>query len=282
MSIKQKIRRVLLTAAAVVVCHVACAQYYSWGADPARFRWMQAKGEKTNVIYPQHTQQIGLSTLYFTDRMRPYIDYGFKLPALNLPFVVHPENMQSNGLVMWLPKRVEFLSTPAIDGYSMPWIKQLVAHEYRHAVQYNNLNVGVVKFLSYLLGQQGSTVGLIFMPIWMIEGDATMCETEASSFGRALQPRFTLEYRAMGDIVNKYRNSDKFFCGSYRDFIPDHYQLGYQLVAHGNELTGRVMANDMADYGPRQPWMIIWRMQRLFGFNKEQLFDSTFSSLTNF
>ena len=282
MSIKQKIRRVLLTAAAVVVCHVACAQYYSWGADPARFRWMQAKGEKTNVIYPQHTQQIGLTTLYFTDRMRPYIDYGFKLPALNLPFVVHPENMQSNGLVMWLPKRVEFLSTPAIDGYSMPWIKQLVAHEYRHAVQYNNLNVGVVKFLSYLLGQQGSTVGLIFMPIWMIEGDATMCETEASSFGRALQPRFTLEYRAMGDIVNKYRNSDKFFCGSYRDFIPDHYQLGYQLVAHGNELTGRVMANDMADYGPRKPWMIIWRMQRLFGFNKEQLFDSTFSSLTNF
>ena len=282
MSIKQKIRRVLLTVAAVVVCHVACAQYYSWGADPARFRWMQAKGEKTNVIYPQHTQQIGLSTLYFTDRMRPYIDYGFKRPALNLPFVVHPENMQSNGLVMWLPKRVEFLSTPAIDGYSMPWIKQLVAHEYRHAVQYNNLNVGVVKFLSYLLGQQGSTVGLIFMPIWMIEGDATMCETEASSFGRALQPRFTLEYRAMGDIANKYRNSDKFFCGSYRDFIPDHYQLGYQLVAHGNELTGRVMANDMADYGPRKPWMIIWRMQRLFGFNKEQLFDSTFSSLTNF
>ena len=114
------------------------------------------------------------------------------MPALNLPFVVHPENMQSNGLVMWLPKRVEFLSTPAIDGYSMPWIKQLVAHEYRHAVQYNNLNVGVVKFLSYLLGQQGSTVGLIFMPIWMIEGDATMCETEASSFGRALQPRCTL------------------------------------------------------------------------------------------
>ena len=282
MSIKQKIRRVLLTAAALIACHVACAQYYSWGADPARFRWMQAKGENTNVIYPQHTEQIGLTTLYFTDRMRPYIDYGFSLPPLEIPFVVHPANMQSNGLVMWLPKRVEFLSTPAIDGYSMPWIKQLVAHEYRHAAQYNNLNVGVVKFLSYLLGQQGSTIGLIFMPLWMMEGDATMCETEASSFGRALQPSFTLEFRAMGDIANKYRNPDKFFCGSYRDFIPDHYQLGYQLVAHGNELTGRVIADDMADFGPRKPWLIIWRMKRLFGFNKKQLFESTFSSLTDF
>ena len=282
MSIKQKIRRVLLTVAAAVVCHVACAQYYSWGADPARFRWMQAKDENTNVIYPQHTEQIGLTTFYFADRMRPYIDYGFRLPPLEIPFVVHPANMQSNGLVMWLPKRVEFLSTPAIDGYSMPWIKQLVAHEYRHAAQYNNLNVGVVKFLSYLLGQQSSTIGLIFMPLWMIEGDATMCETEASSFGRALQPSFTLEFRAMGDIANKYRNPDKFFCGSYRDFIPDHYQLGYQLVAHGNELTGRIMADDMADFGPRKPWLIIWRMKRLFGFNKKQLFSSTFNHLTDF
>ncbi len=279
------IRRVLLTMAALVVCHVASAQYYSWGADPARFRWMQAKGERSNVIYPQHTQQIGLTTLYLTDRMRPYIDHGFKLPPLDLPFVVHPENMQSNGLVMWLPKRVEFLSTPAIDGYSMPWIKQLVAHEYRHAAQYNNLNVGVVKVLSYLIGQQSSTIGLVFMPLWMMEGDATMCETQASSFGRALQPRFTLEFRAMGDIANKYRNTDKFFCGSYRDFIPDHYQLGYQLVAHGNELSGRIMANDMASYGPRKPWTIVsenWRMKRLFGFSTTQLFRSTFQSLTDF
>ena len=35
-------------------------------------------------------------------------------------------------------RQVEFLTSPAIDGYSMPWYKQLVAHEYRHAVQYNN------------------------------------------------------------------------------------------------------------------------------------------------
>ena len=279
------IRRALLTVAALVVCHIASAQYYSWGADPARFRWMQAKGEKSNVIYPQHASQIGLTTLYFTDRMRPYIDYGFTLPPLDLPFVVHPENMQSNGLVMWLPKRVEFLSSPAIDGYSMPWIKQLVAHEYRHATQYNNLNVGVVKFLSYLLGEQSSTIGLLFMPLWMIEGDATMCETEASSFGRAKQPSFTLEYRAIGDIVGKYKNIDKFFCGSYRDFIPDHYQLGYQLVAHGNELAGRVMANDMAAYGPRRPWTLVsngWRMNKLFGFTPKKLFASTFQNLTDY
>lgn len=268
----------------VAVQHVS-AQYYSWGADPARFRWMKAQTERSTVIYPLHAQQIGRTTLYFNEVLKPHIGYGFTLPALDLPFVVHPENMRSNGLVMWLPKRVEFLSTPAIDGYSMPWLKQLTAHEYRHAVQYNNLNVGVVKFLSYLMGQQSSTIGLIFMPFWMMEGDATMFETQTSSFGRGLQPRFTLEFRAMGNIVEKYRNSDTFFCGSYRDFIPDHYHFGYQMTSYGNEITGRVMANDMAAYGPRKPWMIIsegWRMKRLFGFNSNQLFKMTFKSLSEF
>lgn len=279
-----KIKFSFLTLIFTISVITSYAQYYSWGADPARLKWTESKTDHTRVIYPTSAEQIGLTTLYFTKCMYPYINYGFTLPPLNLPFVVHPENMNSNGLVMWLPKRVEFLSTPAIDGYSMPWIKQLVAHEYRHAAQYNNLNVSYIKFLSYFLGEQSSTIGLVFLPLWMMEGDATMCETQASSYGRALQPRFTLEYRAMGDIANKYRNADKLFCGSYRDFIPDHYQLGYQMVAHGNELSGTVMANDMAAYGVRHPWTFIsegWRMKYLFGFSTSSLFRKTFSNLYN-
>lgn len=280
-----KIKFSLLTLLFAMSAMISFAQYYSWGADPARLKWKESKALQASVIYPENAERIGLTTLYLTKQMRPYINYGFTLPPLDLPFIIHPENMSSNGLVMWLPKRVEFLSTPAIDGYSMPWLKQLVAHEYRHAAQYNNLNVGFIKFLSYLLGEQSSTIGLIFMPLWMMEGDATMCETQASSFGRALQPSFTLEYRAMGDIANKYRNNDKLLCGSYRDFIPDHYKLGYQMVAHGNDLAGKIMANDIASYGPRHPWTIIsegWRMKNLFGFSTNKLFTLTFSSLYDF
>ena len=142
------------------------AQFYSWGADPARFKWKKITSERSTVIYPQHVEQIGLATHSLTEVLKPSIAYGFELPPLDLPFIVHPENMRSNGLVMWLPKRVEFLSSPTIDGYSMPWLKQLTAHEYRHAAQYNNINVGFIKFLSYLLGEQSSTIGLVFMPLW--------------------------------------------------------------------------------------------------------------------
>lgn len=279
------IRYIVLLVIALCCVEQASAQYYSWGADPAHFKWNKAITDQSTVIYPSHVEDIGLTTLSLTDQLKPTIAYGYNLPALDLPFVVHPENIRSNGLVMWLPKRVEFLSSPAIDGYSMPWLKQLTAHEFRHAVQYNNVNVGFIKFLSYLIGEQSSTIGLIFMPFWIMEGDATLFETQVSSFGRGKQPRFTLEFRAMGDIVNKYRNSDKFFCGSYRDFIPDHYQLGYQMVSFGNELVGRNIANDLAEYGPRHPWTIVstsWRMNKLFGFNENKLFELTFNDLVSY
>lgn len=284
MSLNKVVKYLILTVLAVVATSEATAQYYSWGADPLGLKWMKGSTPNVEVIYPKSASQIGHTTLFYADRLNPYISYGYKLPALDLPFVIHPENMKSNGLVMWLPKRVEFLSSPSIDGYSMPWLKQLVAHEYRHAAQYNNLNVGFVKALSYILGQQSSTIGLIYMPLWMMEGDATLYETQSSSFGRGRQPRFTLEYRAMGDITNKYRNSDKFFCGSYREFIPDHYQMGYQMVLYGNQLAGRQMANEMAAFGPRHPWNIIegLRMKKLFGFSSKQLFNKTFDHLTDF
>ena len=285
MPVRRKIKYLIFTVLAALAFQHTTAQYYSWGADPLGLKWMKGSTPNVDVIYPISTSQIGHTTLYFADRLNPHISYGYELPALNFPFVIHPENMKSNGLVMWLPKRVEFLSSPAINSYSMPWLKQLVAHEYRHSAQYNNLNVGAVKVLSYILGQQSSTIGLIFMPLWMIEGDATLFETQASTFGRGRQPRFTLEFRAMGDIVDKYRNSDKFFCGSYRDFIPDHYQLGYQMVRYGNQLAGEQMANRIAHYGPRHPWTIIAenrRMRRLFGFSPHQLFQKTFDDLTNF
>ena len=160
---------ILLAICVLLVAERAHAQYYSWGVDPTSYRWRQMKSEKYRVIYPDTAQIVGEKMMHYLDAVSNDISFGYKYPQMSIPFVVHPANMLSNGLVMWLPKRVEFLSTPEADGYSMPWIKQLIAHEYRHAVQYNNLNRGLIKALSYVIGQQSSTIGLLFMPLWMMK-----------------------------------------------------------------------------------------------------------------
>lgn len=274
----------ILLLAGIILPESSSAQYYSWGTDPATFRWRQMRAQLYRVVYPDTAQNIATRMMYYLDAVSPDIDYGYRHPQMSIPFVVHPANFRSNGLVMWMPRRVEFISTPATASYSMPWTKQLIAHEYRHAVQYNNLNRGVVKVLSYVIGQQSSTIGLVFMPLWMMEGDAVMTETEMSSYGRGLQPSFSMAYRAYGAEINETKNIDKWFCGSYKDFIPDHYALGYMMCRHGFNTFGRVLGDDVAWLTSRRPYMILsssWVLKKLYGISTPRLFHDTFQALNN-
>ena len=265
----------------------AVAQYYSWGAD-APMRWQQLRGEGVRVIAPDTTEAIARRVLHYVEAARPYIGAGFSRGAMAVPFVLHPENMESNALVMYLPKRVDYLTAPAAESYSMPWWKQLVAHEYRHAVQYNNLNRGVPRVLSWLLGEQGSVTSLLFMPLWALEGDAVMNETAMSTFGRGLQPSFSMAYRAIGEGVGlsykgkKRKNIDRWFCGSYRDYIPDHYALGYQLSAYAYDRYGENVWDKVGRYAVRNPYLFATThvgLKRFYNTTTNELFYNTFEQL---
>ncbi len=271
----------------LVLCFVvfarqsAKAQYYTWGSD-APMKWSTIRTPDVRMIYPDTLTGVARRTLYYILAEQPSISYGFSHGPMRIPFVLHPENFQSNGLVMYLPKRVEFLTSPAIEGYSMPWYKQLVAHEYRHAVQYNNLNRGVIRVLSYFLGQQGSTIGLLCMPIWAMEGDAVMSETMASSFGRGLQPSFSMGYRAIGNVGADRRNPDRWFCGSYLDYIPDHYELGYQVCSYAYARYGENIWNKVTRFGARNPYMLATTRIALGKYYKtdaRSLFRASFNEL---
>ena len=277
-------RYIVVVCALLACAYTASAQYYSWGADPTYMRWNKLKGDKIDIIYPDTARTIGYKMMCYTKAIQPHVGFGFNHGPMKIPFVIHPENFSSNGLVMWLPKRVEILSSPATSGYSMPWLKQLAAHEYRHAVQYNNLNRGFVRVFSYILGEQSSTIGLLFMPLWAMEGDAVLSETSMSSFGRALQPSFTMHYRALGDFSKGKRNLDKWYCGSYREFIPDHYKLGYQITAYANTKYDENIWNKIVRYAVRNPYVIFTTpvaMKRYYKTTTNNLLRETFADLNN-
>ena len=280
-----RVGTVFLLLAALVVCRPASAQYYSWGADAPSFRWRSLGGNSFRVIYPDTLGHVARQSAYYISAVQPDISHGFRFGAIpDMPFVMHPENFQSNGLTMWMPKRIEYLAIPDVSDFSMPWHKHLTAHEYRHAVQYNNLNRGVVRVLSWFLGQQGSTVGLLFLPLWVLEGDAVMFETQTSTYGRGLQPSFTLTYRALGREVLARRNPDKWFCGSFRDFVPNHYNLGYQLVSYSYERYGDSLWSDVGRYGVRNPYVFFTvhtALKKYAGTTVNRLFRDTFSELND-
>ncbi len=262
----------------------ADAQYYSWGADRASLRWSKIKGERFDVVYPDSAELPARALTRYVEAVQPYISYGFNAPPLDMPFVVHPDNMHSNGMVMWAPKRIEILSTPDADSYSMPWLKQLSAHEYRHAVQYNNLNQSTLKWLTYLLGEQGATIGLLFPPLYAIEGDAVMAETEFSTYGRGLQPSFTMAYRAMGDETANPKSVAKMQCGSYLEYIPDHYRLGYQLLSYANDKYEENVLSRTLWYSARNPYFIVpydIALKKYYDTSTDKLIVESFTTLNS-
>ena len=120
MQLRQFIISILIILCGIFTAEPLTAQYYSWGADSPSFRWRQMKTKEYRVIYPDTTQQIASRMMYYLDAVKDDISYGYRHPQMSIPFVVHPSNFRSNGLVMWMPRRVEFLSTPEVNGYSMP------------------------------------------------------------------------------------------------------------------------------------------------------------------
>jgi hypothetical protein len=222
------------------------AQYFTLGADPASVRWNQVRTENFRIIYPN---TLDSQALYIANAYEHI--YGPGAASLGVkprkwPVILHNRTVISNAVVPYAPKRIEMVTTPPQDNYAQSWIDQLILHEYRHAVQYTAVNRGFTRALSFVFGQQAvpAVMGL-FVPFWFIEGDAVVMETALSQTGRGKVPSFEMKLRAQFLEKGIYFY-DKAVNGSYKNFIPNHYELGYQLVGHtrvqyGPETWSRVM-----------------------------------------
>jgi hypothetical protein len=296
-----KAKRYSLALLAILWAVSAGAQYYDWGPSPASVKWRTIKTPDLKLIYPRDFETNARRVMWYLDTVRTHMDYGFRYGAMRTPVVLHTQNTQGNGMVMWAPKRIELLAAPAAS-YSEPWLKQLVIHEYRHNVQYNNLRRGLTRPLMWLLGQQIAFLPVGQFSIFILEGDATMAETEFSAFGRGLQPSWTMHYRAVagnarGDtglrgkdrkseaVGSRAYSGDYWFSGSFRDYVPNHYQLGYQMVRWSYDRFGKSVWDDVAHYVARNPQFVVpmtFGLERHYGLNETGLFRETFADLNSY
>lgn len=278
-------RTIMLLAAVVLLAgcpQTGRAQYYNTGQSPASLRWKSVGNDSLKVVFPDGFGRQAHRMLFYMDTVRSSIAYGYPLPPLKTPVLMTTENFFSNGLAMLAPRRIEIGGIPAIDTYSEPWLKQLATHEYRHMVQYGNINRSTVKVFGYLFGQQAPLLATGLLPFWFIEGDAVMSETQMSSFGRGLQPSFTMHYRALGDEILQGGNPDKWFCGSYRDYVPSHYELGFQLVSYADRKYDEYIGAGITRYTSDYPIFIFTTqlaLRKYYGTSTRNLFRETFSAL---
>jgi hypothetical protein len=259
------------------------AQYYSNGQESFSIRWLEYSTDRYRLIYPERNGIDARRVSEVLDVSYDALHYGFSRRAARLPILLHTQNLHSNGMVVWTPRRSELITTPPTETFAVPWLKQLTVHEYRHVVQMSNLDRGVTRWMYYLLGEQALGASAAFLSKWYLEGDAVLAETALSTYGRALQPEFTLAYRALLANADVDRFPlDKWFCGSYRDVLPNHYYYGYQMVNAGYKRYGVDMWEQVYEYIARRPYLIVPRpiaFRKYYGTSSGKLFRETFGEL---
>lgn len=210
------------------------------GAHPAR-RWSQIHTDTARVIFPAGLDSSAQRVAAIVHRLaaaRPY-SLGGQLKKINI--VLQHQTTIPNAYVGLGPYRSEFYLTPPAQNFdqgSIPWTDQLALHEYRHAQQFNNFNHGLSRLMRVLFGQEGYALAInAAIPDWFYEGDAVYLETQLTRQGRGRIPLFTNAFPSLWKAGKDY-SWMKIRNGSLKDYVPDHYELGYLMVNYGREKYG--------------------------------------------
>lgn len=260
-------------------------QFYNTGSAPFSVRWRQINTQSFNVIFPNENENTAsYLASYLTQTISLNNDWYDSIKSKPVNIILYNQNVLSNGYVTLAPKRMELITVPNQDSYSQPWIEQLAIHEYRHVIQLHTLNQGFTKGLSFLLGEivPGGVSG--FLPLWYLEGDAVVAETALSYTGRGREPGFSKEIKAIELQQEKRFSYDQAYLGSYKYYTPDHYKYGYQMVAYAYSNFGTNAFNQTLKTVAKRPFIIApfyYGLKRNTGLSKTQLYDSTFSYLSN-
>jgi hypothetical protein len=257
-------------------------QFYEYGQDAGLLKWYQFKTAHYTVIHPGGVDSLARAFALRLEHYYPYLGKPLDHHSSNMPVIVHNESSFSNGVFVWAPRRLEIFTNPDPNGYNQDWLTQLALHEGRHAVQIDKLNQGFTKGLYYLAGEQAVGAMAVFLPYWYLEGDAVDSETRLSVTGRGRQPSFEMGIKAQLLEAGKLWSFSKATMGSYRDYIPNYYQLGYLMIRHGRRTYGDQFWIDFQQYAARKPYLLnpTWFSMKQYGFSSKKQFYK--EALTNY
>ena len=222
----------------------------NFGGNPASIKWYQVNTDRARVIFPEgidsQANRIANIIKLLGDTTAQTI--GGIQKKWNI--ILQNQTTISNAYVRKAPVMSEFYLTPPQNSFangSIRWDDNLVIHEDRHIQQFSNFNKGFTKVFSFFLGQEGQLLANgMAVPDYFFEGDAVWQETLVSAQGRGRMPSFYNSFKSLW-LANKNYSWMKLRSGSYKDFTPDHYELGYQLTAYGYEKYGQNFWNKVTN-----------------------------------
>ncbi|MCW3105885.1 MAG: hypothetical protein JWQ09_391 [Segetibacter sp.] len=233
-----------------------------FGGNPSSIKWNQVNTDTARIIFPAGLEDAGrrVSSIIHELQKSHTATIGNRLRKISI--VLQNQSTISNAYVGLGPYRSEFYLFAPQNSFELGavnWPDALSVHEYRHVEQYSNFNIGLSKAAGVLFGQQGQAfANAASVPDWFFEGDAVFNETALTRQGRGRLPYFFKGYESLFK-QDKHYTYMKLRNGSYTDYVPGHYDLGYLLVAYGREKYGadfwKKVSHDAASFKPLiYPW----------------------------
>jgi hypothetical protein len=264
--------------------NISHAQFYASGVEPSSVKWQQIHSGHFRVIFPAGMQAKGLQAANTLEYIYGAGGKTLRHSPAKIPVVLHNMPVVSNGFVSWAPKRAEWYLTPPQDNDAQGWQQQLAVHEYRHVVQIDKLNRGFTKALGFVIGQQSVGLAAALLPRWFLEGDAVATETALTNAGRGRSPAFEMPLRTIA-LSGGYHTYEKALFGSFRDHVPNHYELGYQMVAWSRKQYGAGLFGNAVDLSGRKSYLFFLSpfrksLKNDTGYGPRNLYTVAFDDLT--
>jgi len=191
---------------------------------------MQIKTDKFRVIYPESYGKEGVEFTRALDNAYSRLMLHYPEMKFRIPVIIHNYTTTSNGYVAWAPSRMEIYPTPEQNSIPLDSKMQLAIHELTHVLQMKSLDRGFTRAMSVIAGQQVPGIVASLVPLWFLEGDAVFSETFLTNSGRGRAPSFQKPLKALVLEKGKMYSYDKIVNGSFRDYVPNHYHTGYQMM----------------------------------------------------
>ncbi len=258
------------------------AQYFTTGQDAASIKWLQIKTDEFRIVFPKENLKDARLIANLLGKSKKSIAKAYNVSPRRIDLLLHTQTSYPNAMVAWAPKRMEFYSFSSPVSYPQPWMKQLVVHEFRHVAQIEKINAGFTHFASLIFGQHIiSLVQGLYIPPWLAEGDAVVTETALSNSGRGRDPYFIAKLKAQVEDKGAYSYAKAAF-GSYRDYTPDSYALGYHLVGWGRQNYGDELwekAFKSVAFYPYSVFPLTSKVHKLTGMWKNKFYKTALRDL---
>jgi hypothetical protein len=238
------------------------ARAQQFGGFPPSVKWKQINTDTARIIFPAavDSQAQRIAAIIHKIVTRRPNSLGTTVRKINI--ILHNTTTLANGYVALAPFRSEYYLIPGSDIFEFganPWYEELAVHEFRHVLQFSNFNRGLSRAAAVVLGEEGQALfNALVIPDWFWEGDAVHAETSLTPQGRGRTPFFFNGFNSLWREGRDY-SWMKLRSGSLKDYVPDHYQLGYLLVnygylKYGPEFWGKVTADAAAYKGLFYPF----------------------------